>query len=156
MLSSLSWFWWARSPISTPEDLRLFFFLWKLLTEFYSFLINTAVAKSSKCQCSQKSYEKYTPVYEPFTTTPIWWIWEIWMADRIALGGGTNCCCRSDGSIRSEWLICELETTGLMSATAAPLCTSVSGIDDVWSPDRKGNYGLQECQVLQITIYIRV
>jgi len=78
------------------------------------------------------------------------------MADLIALGGGTDCCCGSDGSNRSEWLICELETAGLMSAAAAPLCTSGSGRDDVRSPDRKGNYGLEECQVLQIAIYIRV
>jgi len=40
------------------------------------------------------------------------------LVDPRDLNGGKNCCCGSDGS------------AGLMSADAAPLCTSGLGIDD--------------------------
>ena len=45
--------------------------------------------------------------------------------------GGTYCFYGSDGSNRSEWLICELETAGLMFVAAAPFFTSGSGRDTV-------------------------
>ena len=120
VLSSLFWCWWARSQISTSEDLRLVFF-WKtpngvlLLPDQYCSrqilklsMPPKVLRKLYPCTGTLHNYSDLVDLrYLNGGTTaaanleyPIWWIWEIWMVEQLLMLIWNI---RSGGSERSEW-----------------------------------------------------